>query len=411
MDYFVNCLLKKIKGEISLPSSKSISNRLLVIQALAGQSFKIYNLSRCDDTDVMAEAFQNSAVEINIGHAGTAMRFLTAFFAATGKQKIITGSDRMKNRPIAELIDGLNSLGADIHYLEKKGFPPVQTSGKPLIGNSINIKGNISSQFITSLMLIAPYLKEGLTINIDANLISASYVELTLQIMKSFGINIIRQDNIIKINRQQYSGYPYTVESDWSAASYWYQIAALADEADIFLKGLQSNSLQGDSNAVKLFETIGIKSTFTDNGVAISKEHIDIPFFEFDFVNNPDLVQTFVVTLCLLNIPFKVSGAGSLRIKETDRIEALQNEMKKLGFVIKESSDGVLEWNNWFTEPQKNISIDTWKDHRMALAFAPAALKLKNLSINDAMVVTKSYPDYWDHLESVGFEISPKISC
>ncbi len=411
MDYFVNCLLKKIKGEISLPSSKSISNRLLVIQALAGQSFKIYNLSRCDDTDVMAEAFQNSAVEINIGHAGTAMRFLTAFFAATGKQKIITGSDRMKNRPIAELIDGLNSLGADIHYLEKKGFPPVQTSGKPLIGNSINIKGNISSQFITSLMLIAPYLKEGLTINIDANLISASYVELTLQIMKSFGINIIRQDNIIKINRQQYSGYPYTVESDWSAASYWYQIAALADEADIFLKGLQSNSLQGDSNAVKLFETIGIKSNFTDNGVAISKEHIDIPFFEFDFVNNPDLVQTFVVTLCLLNIPFKISGAGSLRIKETDRIEALQNEMKKLGFVIKESSDGVLEWNNWFTEPQKNISIDTWKDHRMALAFAPAALKLKNLSINDAMVVTKSYPDYWDHLESVGFEISPKISC
>lgn len=409
MDYFVNCLIKKIKGEINLPSSKSISNRLLIIQALTKHTFEIQNLSQSDDTEVMINALQNNGEEINIGHAGTAMRFLTAYFAVTQQKKILTGSDRMKSRPIAELVQSLNHLGADIKYLQKKGFPPVQTSGRVLQGNHIKINGGISSQFITALLLVAPVLPDGLSITIEGKLISTSYVMLTLQIMKSFGVNVTWVNNSIHIPFQPYLGSTYAVESDWSAASYWYQIAALADDAEIKLNGLHNDSLQGDAQVALLFDKMGIRSRYSENSVLLTRKSSNLSFFEFDFMNNPDLVQTFVVTLCLLNIPFRISGADTLRIKETDRIAALQIEMKKLGYLIDESSPGVLEWNHQRIEPEYNISVDTYKDHRMALAFAPAALKIKNLVINDAMVVTKSYPHFYEDLKSVGFEINPKI--
>jgi 3-phosphoshikimate 1-carboxyvinyltransferase len=260
-------------------------------------------------------------------------------------------------------------------------------------------------------MLIAPYLPEGLNISVDGKLTSSSYVELTMQIMHFFGINITWENNILYIPHQKYKASPYIVESDWSSASYWYQVAALADEAEITLHGLHTNSFQGDAQVAKLFEKIGIISRFVDQNVQISKKPFSLSFFEFDFINNPDLVQTFVVTLCMLNIRFRLSGAETLRIKETDRIEALRTEMKKLGFLITESSPGILEWNSPRIETENIITIETYKDHRMALAFAPAALKIKNLIIKDAAVVTKSYPNFWKDLESVGFEISPNISC
>lgn len=409
MDYFVNCLLPTIEGTINLPTSKSISNRLLIIKALAGGSIDIGNISESDDTKVMLEAFKSSSSEINIGHAGTSMRFLTAFFAAKGMKKIITGSERMKNRPIAELVEGLNQLQADIQYLEKTGFPPIQTSGKPLKGNALNIKGSISSQFITAILLIAPTLPEGLTINITGKLISSSYVALTLGLMKGFGIDFVWKDNVISIAAQKYVPHNITVEADWSGASYWYEIAALASQASIRLNGITNPSLQGDAVVYELFERLGVASKFEENSVIITKTTPDCKFFEFDFINNPDLVQTFVVTLCLMAIPFRLMGADTLRVKETDRILALQNEMEKLGYIIQETSPGVLTWNGVKHPMKKNIAIHTYKDHRMALAFAPAALYTKKIIICDAMVVTKSYPRFWTDLSSVGFEVSQKL--
>jgi 3-phosphoshikimate 1-carboxyvinyltransferase len=410
MNYILNCFEQKIHGEITLPSSKSISNRLLIIKALASDSFRIENLSDSDDTRVMTEAFKKNEDLISIGHAGTSMRFLTAYYAATCQKKIITGSERMKNRPIRELVDGLNQLGADISYLEKEGFPPIQTSGNQLQGNSISISGNISSQFITALLLIAPVLPKGLTINIKDKLISSSYVHLTLQLMKLFGVNSNWTNNKISIEPQPYKGSDISVEADWSGASYWYEIAALANEADIVIQGLSANSLQGDAACAQIFEKLGIQSKFfTDNSVRLTKAKCDLQFFEFDFLNNPDLVQTLVVTLCLSKIPFKISGADTLRVKETDRIAALQKEMLKMGYRIKETAPGVLAWDGEQSEPEKHIIIDTYKDHRMALAFAPAAIIMRNVVINDATVITKSYPNYWEDLAKVGFEIKDKI--
>ena len=409
MNYIINCYDRNIKGEITLPASKSISNRLLIIKALANRCFNINNLSDSDDTKVMVEAFRSNNDVVNIGHAGTSMRFLTAYYAATAQQKIITGSERMKNRPIRELVNGLNQLGADIIYLEKEGFPPLQTSGKPLKGSKIEIDGSISSQFITALLLVAPAMPEGLSVHITGKLISSSYVKLTLELMKCFGIEYQWDNNVICIASQTYQGGDLAVEADWSAASYWYQIAALADDANLIIHGLSSHSLQGDAAVVGLFEQLGVRSNFVDNAVLLRKESCSLKFFEFDFINNPDLVQTFVVTLCLMGIPFKISGAETLRIKETDRIAALQTEMGKLGFKINETSEGVLQWDGIHTEPGKYITIDTYKDHRMALAFAPAALKLGQIVINDAMVVTKSYPGFWDDLSVAGFDVKEMV--
>jgi 3-phosphoshikimate 1-carboxyvinyltransferase len=409
MNYIINCYEKRIKGEIVLPASKSISNRLLIIKALANHSFTINNLSFSDDTRVMIEAFRNGTDVVNIGHAGTSMRFLTAYYAATAQQKVITGSERMKNRPIRELVNGLNQLGAEIKYLEKEGYPPLQTSGRPLSGNTIQIDGSISSQYITALLLVAPAMPDGLVIHITGKLISSSYVKLTLQLMKQYGIEYIWTDNIIEIAHQPYMGVSCTVEADWSGASYWYEIAALADEANIVVDGLSASSFQGDIALVGLFEKLGIHSNFVNNVVFLEKKPCNLKFFEFDFVNNPDLVQTFVVTLCLMGIPFKISGAETLRIKETDRITALQTEMAKLGYHIQESAPGVLEWDGRRGEALKHIVIDTYKDHRMALAFAPAALKLGKVVVNDARVVTKSYPGFWNDLQLVGFDVKEKL--
>jgi 3-phosphoshikimate 1-carboxyvinyltransferase len=407
MNYKIHFDRAEIKGDIFLPFSKSISNRLLIIHAFTNHRFNIFNLSESDDTRYMEKAFAAGSDTVNIGHAGTAMRFLTAYFAAACIRKTITGSDRMKNRPIGELVNALNSIGADIIYAEKKGFPPLVTSGKELSGETISLKGSISSQYITALLLIAPVLPNGLVVQITDTLISSSYVKLTLDMMKCFGVKSSWEGNKIIIPHQNYVPKDYTVEADWSGASYWYQMALLADRADITLNGLFKNSSQGDAAIATMFEKVGVSTTFLDNKILIGKGSRKIDSFEGDFIDNPDMVQTFVVALCLKGISFKITGAQSLRIKETDRIAALQTEMAKLGYTISEPLPGTLTWDGKKGMPQNNIRIDTYDDHRMALAFAPAALFYDGLIINDATVVTKSYPGYWDDLKSVGAIVQP----
>ncbi|HEX2936812.1 MAG TPA: 3-phosphoshikimate 1-carboxyvinyltransferase [Bacteroidales bacterium] len=408
MNYVLNYSKDSLSLTVDLPASKSISNRMLIIRALTENNFEIKNISDSDDTNVMLKAFAEDKEIVDIHHAGTSMRFLTAYFAATGQKKTITGSDRMKNRPIKELVNALNQLGANVTYAEKEGYPPVITSGKALTGDRITINGSISSQYITALLLVAPVLPNGLNVEIVGKLMSSSYVALTLGLMKQFGVNASWEGNVIRVPHQKYLGNEAFVEGDWSGASYWYEMVALSKEADITINGLTGNSLQGDSALANIYEGLGVKTSYKSNAVRLTKCAVIAKKLEYDFIDNPDSVQTAVVTSCLLGIPFTITGAETLRIKETDRIAALQIEMKKLGFIIEEPRPGTLSWEGQTCEPQKQIAIDTYKDHRMALAFAPAAMRFKNLTINDAMVVTKSYPKYWEHLEMAGFEIDER---
>ena len=405
----MNCRLRfphgKLQGKISLPSSKSISNRLLIIRTLSPESFPLKGLSDSDDTQTLQQGLQSPADVIDVGHAGTTMRFLTAYFAATGKIKTITGSERMKNRPIGDLVDALNSLGADIQYIEKQGYPPVRTSGKLLSGNFIEISGNVSSQFISALLLVAPVLPDGLTIRIKGEPVSASYIRMTLELMRQAGIRYQNKNNTITLARQDYHSNGMTVERDWSAASYWYQMAALADDVEFLLENVTEKSLQGDAAILQIAQALGVKTEFTHEGALLTKQQIMDQHLELDFINMPDLVQTVVVTCCLKNINFRFSGVQTLRVKETDRIAALQNELLKLGYCIRETSTGVIEWNHELAEPQHPACIATYHDHRMAMSFAPAAILFPELQIENSEVVSKSYPNFWNDLKKVGVTI------
>jgi 3-phosphoshikimate 1-carboxyvinyltransferase len=378
---------------------------LLIIRALSSEYFCIHHLSDSDDTQVLSAGLNCPSDIIDIGHAGTSMRFLTAYFAATGQVKTVTGSERMKNRPVKNLVEALNQLNAQICYLEKEGYPPVRTSGNILSGNYLEINGNVSSQFISALLMIAPALPEGLNIRITGEQVSSSYIRMTLELMKQMGIYSETSDNTISIPPQKYRATEITVERDWSAASYWYQIAALSGEPELMLDGLYQESLQGDSVTARLFEPLGIRTDFSDAGAFITKTDSNCSFFEFDFINAPDLVQTIAVTLCLRNIPFRFTGVRTLSIKETDRLQALQNELLKLGYCIELPEPDVMEWRNKRTEPQKNICISTCNDHRMAMAFAPAVLSFPGLQIENPHVVCKSYPNFWNDLKNAGFVI------
>lgn len=397
---------ENINTNILLPSSKSICNRALIIKALSNYDGKIENLSDCDDTFVMVRALSEMTDTIDIMAAGTAMRFLTAYLSVTDGERIITGTERMRQRPIKILVDALRSLGADIEYVENEGFPPLKIRGKELNGNMISLPGDISSQYISALMMIGPTLKNGLTLNLTGDIVSKPYINLTIQIMKEFGANAEWTDeDTISISNETYKPTPYYVESDWSAASYWYEMTALSDNARVELPGLFEKSFQGDSKVAELFEQLGVRTEYGNKNVVLSKNGKVTDRMEYDFVNQPDLAQTFVVTCCMMGIPFCFSGLQSLKIKETDRMVALINEMKKLGYVISESNGSVLSWNGERCEGDINPAIDTYEDHRMAMAFAPAALKLKNIIINNPQVVSKSYPGFWKDLTKAGFNI------
>lgn len=396
---------RKINSVIDLPASKSISNRALILNALSNSPHTIENLSNSDDTKVMIEAFNSNQNSFDIGAAGTSMRFLTAYFAKTPGERTITGSKRMQERPINILVEALNTLGGNIEYLKNQGFPPLKIRGKALEGGDIFLSGGISSQFISALLMIAPFMKKGLKLHLEGDIISTPYIKMTLKMMEEYGVKSEWEGNVIQIYPNEYKPVHFKVESDWSAASYWYSIAALADDATIELKGLKKDSVQGDSKVAELFIDLGVKTEYKDDGVILSKNGVSAKKIFHNFVNEPDLAQTFVVACCFMNIPFLFTGLQSLKIKETDRIEALKAEMKKLGYIIRDSDNSILEWDGERTEPDANPVISTYEDHRMAMAFAPASIKIGNISIDEPMVVTKSYPDFWNDLAKAGFSI------
>ena len=398
---------------IKLPSSKSISNRALVIQALSGGGIAPQNLSVCDDTEVMVKALKERSETIDIKAAGTAMRFLTAYFAATPGEHILTGTDRMKQRPIGLLVDALRYLGADITYLGKEGFPPLKVKGRGLEGGRIEIPGNISSQYISALLMIGPVLAKGLELKMTGTIVSRPYIELTLWMMREFGADADWSDSdTLSVAPKPYKRSSYLIESDWTAASYWYEIMALESgmESSVRLDGLMDGSKQGDSVVRYIFSLIGVKSHFADKGsltpstVRLKKAQTSLPRLDYDFVSSPDLAQTVAVTCALLEIPFKFTGLASLRIKEADRIEAVRAELLKLGYVLSDDDNDILEWNGEKCEPSFE-PIKTYDDHRMAMAFAPAAIRFPGIKIADPGVVTKSYPGFWDDLRHAGFKI------
>lgn len=407
MNYLIKAPQFPLKTSVTLPASKSISNRVLILNALGYGEDMIQNLAECDDTNVLVKALNSNDNAFDIGAAGTSMRFLTAFLSKIVGEWTITGSERMKNRPIRILVDALNSLGARIEYIEKEGYPPLRIFGSALQGGEISLAGDVSSQYISALLMIAPLMEKGLTLHLEGKIISRPYILLTLGLMKQFGVESEWNEQTIRIAPQIYTPVPFTVESDWSAASYWYEIGALLKGSEIGLRGLFRDSLQGDAAGAKLFTQLGIKTTYTKEGVLLKSNGESCRKLVYDFVNEPDLAQTFVVTCIALQIPFRFTGLQSLKIKETDRIEALKAEMRKLGYMLTDSHNSILEWNGERCEAEVHPVIATYEDHRMAMAFAPLSLvRPEGIAIADPEVVTKSYPCFWEDMKAAGFSIT-----
>ena len=405
---------RRLDMTVDLPASKSISNRALIIHALSGGSTLPENLSDCDDTSVIIEALRTMPEEINIKAAGTAMRFMTAYLSVTPGTHILTGTERMKHRPIGILVDALRTLGANIEYIGEEGYPPLRITGSTLKGGLLEIHGNVSSQYISALLMIGPMLKDGLTLRLIDHIISRPYIDLTLWMMGEFGAEAEwTSADTITVNPKPYKSRDYFIENDWSGASYWYEMLALNDdpESEIRLTGLMDGSKQGDSITRYIFSLLGVKTKLQSKKagipqtITLKKNGHCVPKLEYDFVNCPDLAQTFVVACAAMNIPFHFTGLSTLKIKETDRIEALKTEMRKLGYVVKDIDGSELLWDGERCEPSLEQGIDTYEDHRMALAFAPYAMKHNGLVINNPQVVTKSYPHYWDHLRQAGFKV------
>ena len=407
--------MKKIKlsfdkfkdSTIYLNSSKSESNRLLIIKALSEKEIEIKNLSKANDSVLLKNLLESKNLMVwDAQDAGTSFRFLTSFLAIKKEHVVLSGTERMKQRPVKVLVDALNKIGAEILYLENEGFPPIYVKGKiNQVKNKLDIPGDISSQYISSLLLIAPLLEKGIEINIEEPFYSRPYVNMTLNLMNSFGIKSAVKGNKISIKNQEFSSGSYIVESDWSAASYWYSILSISDNINnLTLRGLKKKSNQGDSVISELMKSFGVNTQYKEDGIVLTKIKLDTEEIELDFRDCPDLTQTILVVAAYHKIKLKVSGVESLKIKETDRLLAMKNELKKIG------CDFYEEDNYWVLEKRKReiddeLSIDTYKDHRMAMAFAPLASK-KSMIINDPDVVVKSYPTYWEDLKKVGFIIT-----
>jgi 3-phosphoshikimate 1-carboxyvinyltransferase len=422
---------RSIKGTVNLTGSKSECNRALIIEALSHGKVKIANMSDAADTVVLKEVLSRhlavgsgrlavggkpsdpdnyrddhlTSDRIDIGPAGTAMRFLTAYLVLQDEEVILTGSERMKQRPIGILVDALRELGADIQYVENEGFPPIKLKGSLVQRtHKISIKGNISSQYITALLLIAARLPFGLRLQIKGELTSRPYVEMTLAMLRLAGVYYTWKDDVITIPNQEFTPASLHIEPDWSAASYWYALAALADEAELFLPGLTQYSLQGDGVITEIMANFGITSQFKDGGVYLQKEPKPLSRKIFDMKECPDLAQTVIVVCAALGHEATFTGLETLKIKETDRVKALQNELGKIGVKLVEKGKVYkLDCSGKFIPG--NIFINTYDDHRMAMAFAPLALLINKVEIEDAQVVEKSYPAFWNDLEKVGFEV------
>ncbi len=402
---FLPKVQKSFQTEIPLPSSKSESNRALIINALAKGKDNLSNLAEARDTQTMMLLLASDDAVADVIDAGTTMRFLTAYFAVTGQKKTMTGTPRMCERPIGILVDALRSLGADIDYLNKEGYPPLQLNGFQFAGNkNLSIRGDVSSQYISAILMIAPLLPEGLILTITGELGSKPYIEMTIQQMKSFGITVTPDwDNMtITVPAQQYEVIPYAIESDWSGASYWFAIVALSEfeDAELELLGLKENSLQGDSVITDIMSHLGVKSEYTGRGFKLTKIPADTAL-AWDFTNCPDLAQTVCVVAAAKNIPLTLTGIESLKVKETDRVYALQTELAKIGgslVEVEKNHKYLLTANG--EAIKADTAIHTYDDHRMAMAFAPLAL-VSDITIEEPDVVVKSYPSFWKHLAKI----------
>ena len=436
----------KIVMEVELPASKSISNRMLILNALCGG--ELHNVARCDDTDAMRRALatdttaSGAVATVNIGAAGTAMRFLTAYYATLeGSTVILDGTERMRHRPIALLVDALRRCGADIEYAGEEGFPPLRITGRKLSASHIEIAGNVSSQYISALLMVAP-LMGCRTVTLTGEIISLPYITMTLTLMRLMGVDCVMNGNNISIPADaHYVPCDFTVENDWSAASYWLEMQSLLPESRITLKGLHSESAQGDSAVAGIFSQMGVTATITptvthltatepqnatahegsrhgatepQNATAhvgsrhgATGQHYTLTPLTLDLKETPDLAQTIVVTACLLGRHFHITGLRTLRIKETDRIDALCTQLRRLGYIITAGDDFSLSWNGERCAPEPEPHISTLDDHRMAMSFAPAAVLFPGIVIDDVEVVSKSYPDFWRHLEAAGFTLTP----
>jgi 3-phosphoshikimate 1-carboxyvinyltransferase len=404
-----------IKGEVHLPGSKSISNRVLMIKALSGLKFGIENLSDSDDTSHLQKALHDiknsSSKIIDIGHAGTDMRFLTAFLASREGFYELTGSERMQQRPIKELVDVLNNLGANISYKNKEGYPPLLITGKILKGGKASIKGNVSSQFISALILVAPYFELGLELEIKGEIVSKPYITMTVEVMKAFGAELVWQENTITVSSvpYHYDQKNYAVESDWSAASYFYSLVALSPVGTtLTLQGLFKESLQADAVCMPVYRDFGVETSVENKALVISKKgDFVLKEFNYNFEESPDIVQTLACTCAGLSIPFHFTGLQTLKVKETDRITALKNELQKFDIGLAISNDSMSLKKQPVDMSPKKALISTYNDHRMAMSFAPLALVAERVEIEDAEVVSKSYPNFWNDLRKTGIVIEP----
>jgi 3-phosphoshikimate 1-carboxyvinyltransferase len=412
---------KKIHGTIRLPASKSISNRALIIQFLMGREIPMQNLSTADDTLLMQSLLLNiqyhvereKSLLLDCQNAGTVLRFLTAVLSITSGDWILMGSPRMKERPVAILVRALQQVGADIEYMETDGYPPLHIKGRPLMGGKVDIDGSVSSQYISALMMIGPLLENGLILNLKNKISSLPYINMTRELLKRFSIHTSFSGSRIEIPKQSFKSNTLIVEPDWSAAAFWYEIAALAHEAEIFLEQLRQESLQGDAILPEIYKHFGIRTEFNEAGVRLFKEGPPYSTFAFDFSNNPDLALPVIITCAGLGIKGRFTGLESLRIKESDRIAALQSELQKLGFNVELASNDVLlthstknrRSNNPVPEKMFDIqnSIHSFSDHRMAMSFAPLALVMPPFQIKNPHVVSKSYPGFWQDLSEAGF--------
>jgi 3-phosphoshikimate 1-carboxyvinyltransferase len=410
-DHFHLTQLSRLRGNVrSLPSSKSLSNRALIINALMQNRGHLENLSDARDTRLMQTLLSTPDHVINVMDAGTTMRFLTAFFAVTGQEKLLTGTDRMKERPIHLLVDALRTLGVTMSYREKEGYPPIEVHGfAKQLTDTLSIRGDVSSQFISALMMVGPALPRGLTIQLEGKVGSLPYLMMTAELMNLFGVRPEVDGNRIRIPAGQYKPAHYRVEPDWSAASYWFAFTALAEEATILLPGVQSKALQGDRVIADIMDRLGVNAGFQEDGLLLTKKPVSSSTLTWDFANCPDLAQTVFPVCAALNVRGTFTGLESLRIKETDRIAALQAELGKIEARLTEDSG---RWELIPGKPlkaYKTISISTYHDHRMAMGFAPWATQVP-LRMESPEVVNKSYPTFWDDLAAMGFILENSAS-
>lgn len=409
MDYRIFPPEEMLEAEVSVPLSKSMSNRALLMHALATGEYPDFSVARCDDTEMMISALSGGIRgNVNIGAAGTAMRFLTAYYAATpGAEIILDGSERMRKRPIGPLVDALRKCGADITYAGEEGFPPLRIKGGRLHGGSYEIDASISSQFVSALLMMAPTFDSAFRLTLKGEISSLPYLDMTLSMMRYRGIEAEREHTLVYVAPGQYRTPDHSdIERDWSAASYWYSVAALS-AGWITITELKLPSLQGDSVAAEIFGKLGVVTSTNDNGgVELSASPEIFSRLDIDFSDYPDLVQTFVVACGMLGVPFTFTGVKSLRIKEADRLEALRAEMGKLGIMLEIKKDSVIEWDGRRTPIYEIPEIETYDDHRMAMAFAPAALYIPGLVIKGCETVNKSYPRFWENMQKAGFVLA-----